>query len=85
MDNKEIKYYAEEFVKEEIRKGNVIKGKDILKMLPEIIDTVYIDKNQLHKSIEQCASSSNPLNAILSLFGVQMIRKNSFSIIDSAK
>ena len=75
MENQEVKQLAEDVVKAEIRKGNLIRNKDVLSMLPELIDSVHIDRKKLRGSIEQCLSSNNPFNAILNLFGVQIIQK----------
>lgn len=75
MENQEIKQFVDETVKEEIRKGNLIKSKDVLLMLPELIDTVHIDKKRMRSSMEKCLSSDNPFNSILNLFGIQLIKK----------
>lgn len=75
MENQKIKQFVEEVVREEIRKGDLIKSKDVLWMLPELIDTVHINKKKMRSSIEKCLSSTNPINALLNLFGVQLIKK----------
>ena len=75
MENQKIMQFVKEVVTEEIRKGNLVKSKDVLAMLPELIDTVHIDRKKMRGSIEQCLSTANPLNAVLKLFGVQLIRK----------
>lgn len=75
MENRKVIQFMDEVVTEEIRKGNLVKSKDVLTMLPELIDTVHIDRKKMRGSIERCLSTSNPLNAILSLFGVQFIKK----------
>lgn len=75
MENQKIMRFVKEVVTEEIRKGNLVKSKDVLAMLPELIDTVHIDRKKMRGSIEQCLSTANPLNAVLKLFGVQLIRK----------
>lgn len=75
MENQKIKQFAEEVVKEEIRKGNLIRSRDVLTMLPELIETVHIDRKRMRGSIEKCLRFSNPFNAVLDLFGVQLIKK----------
>jgi len=75
MENQKVKQWAEEVVQEEIRKGDLVRSKDVLTMLPELIDTVYIDKKGMRGSIEECLTSRNPLNSLLNLFGVQLIKK----------
>lgn len=75
MENQKKKQFAKDVVTEEIRKGNLVKSKDVLAMLPELIDTVHIDRKKMRGSIEQCLSTANPLNAVLKLFGVQLIRE----------
>lgn len=67
--------FVEDVVKEEVRKGNLVKSKDVFTMLPELIDTVHIDRKKLRGSIEQCFSTSNPLNSVLNTLGVQIIKK----------
>lgn len=75
MENQKVMQFVEEVVKDEIRKGNLIKSKDVLSMLPEVIDTVHIDRKRMRLSIEQCLTTKNPINALLKLFGVQLIKK----------
>lgn len=75
MENKKLMQFAEDVVKEEIRKGNLIKSRDVLAMLPEILDTIHIDRKKMRHSIEKCLNTSNPFNALLNLFGVQLIRR----------
>lgn len=75
MENQEVMQFAKEVVTAEIRKGNLVKGKEILNMLPELMATVHIDWKKMRSSIEQCLSTTNPLNAVLKLFGVQLIKK----------
>lgn len=75
MENQKVKQFVDETVKEEIRKGNLIKSKDVLSMLPELIDTVHIDKKKMRGSMEKCLRSDNPVNSILNLFGIQLIKK----------
>lgn len=75
MENQKVMQFVEDVVKEEIRKGNLVRSKDVLAMLPDVIDTVHIDRKKMRSSIEQCLSTSNPVNALLNLFGVQIIKK----------
>ncbi len=75
MENQKISRLAVEIVKEEIRKGRLIESKDVLEMLPEIIDAVYVNKNRLRAAIEHCLSTRNPFNSILNLFGIQVVKK----------
>lgn len=75
MENQKVKRFVDETVREEIRKGNLTKSKDVLLMLPELIDTVHIDKKKMRDSVEKCLSSDNPFNSILNLFGIQLIKK----------
>lgn len=75
MENQKVMQFVKEVVTEEIRKGNLVKSKEVLTMLPELIDTVHIDRRKMRSSIEQCLSTANPLNAVLQLFGVQLIKK----------
>ncbi len=75
MENQKVMQLVEEVVKDEIRKGDLIKTKDVLSMLPEVIDTVHIDRKRMRFSIEQCLTTKNPINALLKLFGVQLIKK----------
>lgn len=75
MENQGIIELVEDMVKEEIRNGNLSKSKDVLCMLPEIVESVSIDENKVRESIEQCLSTSNPFNAFLNLLGVQLIKK----------
>lgn len=73
MENQNFKKSVEEVIKEEIRKGKLIKSKDILELLPEVTDTVQIDCKKMRRSIEQCLSAKNPVNSFLNLFGVQLV------------
>lgn len=75
MKNQSLRFAVQEAVREEVRKGYLTKTKDILEILPEIIDTVQIDKRKMRTSVERCLSTSNPINAILNLFGMQIIQK----------
>ena len=75
MKNQSLQFAVQEAVREEVRKGYLTKTKDILQILPEIIDTVQIDKRKMRTSVERCLSTSNPINAILNLFGMQIIQK----------
>lgn len=75
MENQKVMQFVEDVVKEEIRKGDLVRSKDVLAMLPDVIDTVHIDRKKMRSSIEQCLSTSNPVNALLNLFGVQIIKK----------
>lgn len=75
MKNQSMKPVMQEAVREELRKGNLIKTKDILEMLPDVIDTVQIDKTEMRATFEECLSTGNPINAILKLFGLQLIKK----------
>lgn len=75
MKNQSLKYTVQEAVREEVRKGYLTKTKDILEMFPDVIDTVQIDKQEMRMSVERCLSTSNPINAILNLFGMQIIQK----------
>lgn len=85
MENQKVKQWVKEVVKEEIRKGNLVRSKDVLAMLPELIDTVCIDKRRMRSSIEKCLTSGNPFNSLLNLFGVQLIKKEKTinSLLDS--
>lgn len=38
MENQKIMRFVKEVVTEKIRKGNLVKSKDVLAMLPELID-----------------------------------------------
>lgn len=75
MKNQSLKPVMQEMVREELRKGNLIKTKDILEMLPDVIDTVQLDKTEMRDAFEDCLATSNPINAILKLFGLQIIKK----------
>lgn len=75
MGNQKVMQFVERVVTEEIRKGNLVNSKDVLTMLPELIDTVHIDSKKMKDSIDRCFSATNPVNAILKLFGVQFIKK----------
>lgn len=75
MDNYKLKQKVSETVREEIRKGRLVKSNDVLSILPELIDSIYIDKNQLKEGAENCLGSNNPFNAVLKLFGLQVIKK----------
>ena len=75
MRKTKIEKYVCEIVRDEIRKGRLDKGNDVLNALPGLLDTVYVDKKQLRTAVENCLDSNNPFNAILSLFGVQIIKK----------
>lgn len=75
MKNQSLKYTAQEAVREEVRKGYLTKTKDILEIFPDVIDTVQVDKQEMRTSVERCLSTSNPINAILNLFGMQIIQK----------
>ena len=74
MENQNTMQFAKEVVTEEIRKGNLVKSKEVFAMLPELMDTVRIDQNKMRGSIEPCFSAANPLNAVLKRFGLQLIR-----------
>ena len=75
MENPNVMELTNAVVKDEIRKGRLVKSKDILTMLPELIDAVHIDETRLRNSVEQCLTTANPLNSLLKLFGVQLINK----------
>lgn len=75
MENPNVMELTNAVVKDEIRKGKLVKSRDVLTMLPELIDTVHIDETKLKASIEQCLTTANPLNSLLKLFGVQLISK----------
>ena len=74
-------------VTDEIRKGKLVKSKDVLTMLPSLIDAVHVDETKLRGSIEQCLVNSSPLNSLLNLFGVQLINKETIlsQLSDSAE
>lgn len=75
MENRKINQCTSEIIKNEIRKGRLVKSNDILTMLPELLEAVYIDKNKMKCAVEKSLHSNNPFNAILNLFGIQVIRK----------
>lgn len=75
MKNHKTTQMAQDAVKTEIRKGKLAKGNDVLNMLPDIVDSVHIDYDELRNSIENCLYSKNPLNSLLNLFGIQFILK----------
>lgn len=65
-----------EIVKDEIRKGNVSEGKDVLLILPELLETVELNQKLLKAGMEKCMDSRNPFNGILKMFGLQIINKD---------
>lgn len=67
--------FAEGVVQEEIRKGNIIKNKDVLNLMPEVVNTVTIDRTKMREAVETCLSSKNPFNSLLNAFGIQIINK----------
>lgn len=75
MKNQSLKPVMQEMVREELRKGSLIKTKDILEMLPEVVDAVQINKAEMRAAFEGCLATGNPINAIFKLFGLQLIKK----------
>lgn len=75
MENQKLMQFVEKTVKNEIRKGKLVRSKDVLAQLPALVDPICIDKTQMRNSIEDCLSNHNPLNAVLKLFGVQIIQQ----------
>lgn len=65
-----------EIIKNEIRKGNLSGGKDVLLILPELLETVELNQKRLKAGMEKCIDSRNPLNGILNMFGLQIINKD---------
>ena len=53
MENQKVMQYVNEFITDEIRKGKLVKSKEVLTMLPDLIDTVHIDRRKMRISIEQ--------------------------------
>lgn len=65
-----------EIVKDEIRKGNLSEGKEILLILPEIFETVALNQKLLKSGMEKCLDSRNPFNGVLKMFGLQIINRD---------
>lgn len=77
MGNQKVRQAAEEAVKEEIRKGNLIKSRDVLLILPELIDTICINTKKVRSTVAKSLDS----NTLLSLFGITVVKRN--KVIDS--
>ncbi|MCI6996188.1 MAG: hypothetical protein MR936_05170 [Eubacterium sp.] len=75
MNNSKGKQIVENVVQAELRKGKLIKGRDVLLALPSLIDAVQIDKKRMRISLERCMKSKDPFNALLNAFGIQLIKK----------
>jgi len=74
MENQELKQTVEQAVKEEIRKCHILRNKDVLLMLPDLIDALRIDREKLRSQIKRCflSHSKDRYKAALTLFGVQI-------------
>jgi len=65
-------------LREEKHSNGVIATAEVLDQVASILDTVEVDRKYMKNCIRQALGSvsSNPLNAILGLIGLQMIRKD---------
>ncbi|MBQ9116960.1 MAG: hypothetical protein IJY04_08040 [Clostridia bacterium] len=82
MKIRKIQQSADDIVCGEISSGGMMKGNAILKLLPELLATVYVDRETMREALERCLSTQNPINAILKLFGLQIIRREkTFALI----
>lgn len=75
MKKQQILQLAEEIVQEEIRKGSLIKYKNVLSVVPSTLNATIIDSNKIHKVIENSLTSNNIFNRFFNMFGVQVINK----------
>ncbi len=78
MNRQEMNKKALNILREEKRSNNVIATADALDQVASVLDTVEVDRKYMENCIRQAlrTASDNPLNAILGLIGLKMIRKD---------
>jgi len=78
MNRQEMNQIALNILREEKHSNGVIATAEVLDQVASILDTVEVDRKYMKNCIRQALGSvsSNPLNAILGLIGLQMIRKD---------
>lgn len=77
MNKQEMKQVVLEILREEKRSGQIINTVDVLNHIPDIMSSVDIDRKYLQKCIREIlySNTKRPLNAIMGLFGLQVVRK----------
>lgn len=77
MDNQQISTKVLEILREEKRGGQIFRTADILDVIPEVISSIRLDRQQLYDRIDEALHSGlRPLNAILGLFGLCAVRQD---------
>ena len=77
MNKQEMNQIVLEILREEKRSGQVINAAEVLNHIPDIMSSVDIDRKYLQNSIREIlySNTKHPLNAIMGLIGLQVIRK----------
>lgn len=78
MNRQEMNQMALDILREEKRANGVIATAEALDQVAAVLDTVEVDRKYLKNCIRRAlhSVSGNPLNAVLGLIGLQMIRKD---------
>lgn len=78
MDRQEMNQMVLDILREEKRANGVIATAEALDQVAAVLDTVVVDRKYMKNCIKHAlhSVSGNPLNAILGLVGLQMIRKD---------
>ena len=74
---KSVKETVAAIVRSEVRKGRLGEMSAAMEQIPELFSSIEVDISGIQKEIRAIISRSgagNPLNAILSLFGLRMVR-----------
>lgn len=75
----EINKKVEEQLKNERKNNNLVETYHILEAATELLDAIEVDITNLHKHLEKIVKTSgtkNPLNAILQMFGLRIVKDN---------
>ena len=76
MKKQELILKAGEITKDVIRGGNVDGPADVLELVPETLSSVVVDRGYIKSCIERelNRSTANPINALLKLIGLRIVR-----------
>lgn len=75
MNKQQVRNMVTDVLREEKRKGALVQSASVLDRLPDVIDTVEVDKKYLYACVKEAFGRSNPVNSVLGVFGLRIIRE----------
>lgn len=79
MKKQDLTREAAELVRKLVREGGVIGSAEVLDCVPELMSSVVMDRVYIKNSIQQVLNrtTANPINALLKLVGLRIVRTSS--------